>query len=145
MHQPLFVGPPLQHCARHTTRIVAYQTIKHNVVSLSSLFWTSICQTFECATEHRTLKPLQFSSSLKLITSHLWFGPFVGSQKGGFPKGWFWRMFPRNENWNEGTFGCSPGTKTGTRVSSHVPPERKPEQGHISQTTLLRNRPFVCQ
>ena len=34
-------------------------------------------------------------------------------------------MFPRNENRNEGTFGCSPGTKTGTRVRSHVPPERK--------------------
>ena len=29
------------------------------------------------------------------------------SQQGGFPKGWFWRMFPRNENRNEGTFGCS--------------------------------------
>ena len=54
---------------------------------------------------------------------------------GGFPKGWFWRMFPRNENRNEGTFGCSPGTKnqnegtfgccprmkTGTRVHSPKP------------------------
>ena len=29
-------------------------------------------------------------------------------------------MFPRNENRNEGTFGCSPGTKAGTRVRSHV-------------------------
>ena len=38
------------------------------------------------------------------------------------PKGWFWRMFPRNENRNEGTFGCSPGTKTGTRVRSPKPP-----------------------
>ena len=51
-------------------------------------------------------------------------------------KGWFWRMFPRNENRNEGTFGCSPGTKsrnegtfacspgtkTGTRVHSPKPP-----------------------
>ena len=27
-------------------------------------------------------------------------------------------------------FGCrTPGTKTGTRVRSHVPPERKPERG----------------
>ena len=56
--------------------------------------------------------------------------------KGGFPKGWFWRMFPRNGNWNEGTFGCSPGTeiqnedtfacspgtKTGMRVHSPKPP-----------------------
>ena len=29
---------------------------------------------------------------------------------------------PRNENRNEGTFGCSPGTKTGTRVCSPKPP-----------------------
>ena len=27
-----------------------------------------------------------------------------GFAKGWFPKGWFWRMFPRNENQNEGTF-----------------------------------------
>ena len=27
-----------------------------------------------------------------------------GFAKGWFPKGWFWRMFPRNENRNEGTF-----------------------------------------
>ena len=44
--------------------------------------------------------------------------PKIGaSQKGGFPKGWFWRMFPR--------------TKTGTRVHSDVPLERKPEQGYV--------------
>ena len=46
-----------------------------------------------------------------------------GLTKGWFPKGWFWRMFPQNEKQNEGTFGCSPGTKTGTRVRSHVPLE----------------------
>ena len=45
-----------------------------------------------------------------------------GFTKGWFPKGWFWRMLPRNENRNEGTFGCSPGTKTGTRVLSPKPP-----------------------
>ena len=68
-------------------------------------------------------------------------------------------MFPRNENSNKGTFGCSPGTKTGTRVHSDVPPERKPERGHVrmfpwnenrnegtfAKTTLLRNRPFVSR
>ena len=70
------------------------------------------------------------------------------TKKGGFPKGWFWRMFPRNENWNEGTFGssppigCSPGTKTGTRARSHVPPERKPERGHIRQNHLFGKPPF---
>ena len=55
--------------------------------------------------------------------------------------------------------GCSPGTKTGTRVHSDVPPERKPERGYVrlfplnesrnegafAKTTLLRNRPFVSQ
>ena len=38
---------------------------------------------------------------------------------------------PPNENRNEGTFGCSPRTKTGTRVRSHVPLERKPERGYV--------------
>ena len=83
--------------------------------------------------------------------------PIRGFAKGWFPKGWFWRMFPRNENRNEGTFakttlletallspsdlfggfqkggfqkggfgGCSPGTKTGTRVRSPKPPFTKP-------------------
>ena len=42
-------------------------------------------------------------------------------------------MFPRNENRNEGTFGCSPGTNAGARVHSHVPRERKPERGYIRQ------------
>ena len=32
------------------------------------------------------------------------------------------RMFHWNENRNEGTFACSPGTKTGTRVHSPKPP-----------------------
>ena len=41
--------------------------------------------------------------------------PFLVLTKGWFPKGWFRRMFPRNENRNEGTF---------------------------AKTTLLRNRPF---
>ena len=36
-------------------------------------------------------------------------------------------MFPRKENQNEGTFGYSSRPKTGTRVRSHVPPERKPK------------------
>ena len=36
---------------------------------------------------------------------------------------------PPNENRNEGTFGCSPGTKTGTRVRSTKPP--------FYETTLL--------
>ena len=58
--------------------------------------------------------------------------------KGGFPKGWFWRMFPRNE----GTFGRSPRTKTGTRVHSDVPPERKPERVYIRQNHPFTKPPF---
>ena len=69
-----------------------------------------------------------------------------GCHKSGFPKAWFWRMFP--------------GTKTGTRVhSSDVPPEQKPERGYVrmfpqnenrnegtfAKTTLLRNCPFVSR
>ena len=67
---------------------------------------------------------------------------FVGSQKGGFLKGWFWRMIPPNENQNESTFGCSPGTKTGTRVRAHVPPERKPELEHVRQNHPFTEPPF---
>ena len=38
------------------------------------------------------------------------------------PERGYVRMFPRNEKRNEGTFACSPGTKTGTRVHSPKPP-----------------------
>ena len=52
--------------------------------------------------------------------------------------------------------GCSPGTKTGRRAHSDVPPERKTERGYVrmfpqnenrsegrlAKTTLLRNRPL---
>ena len=53
-------------------------------------------------------------------------------------------MFLQNENRNEGTFGCSPGTKTGTRALSHVAPERKPERGYIRQNHPFTKPPF-CQ
>ena len=52
---------------------------------------------------------------------------------------WFWRMFPRNK----GTFGCSPRTKTGTRVRSDVPRNENRNKGTLAKTTLLRNHPFV--
>ena len=51
-------------------------------------------------------------------------------------------MFPRNENRNEGIGGCSPGTKTGTRVHSHVLLERKPERGYICQNHPFTKPPF---
>ena len=56
-------------------------------------------------------------------------------------------MLPWNENRNEGTFGCSPGTKTGTKVRLDVPPERKPEQGYVHMFPRNENRnegTFAC-
>ena len=75
-------------------------------------------------------------------------------------------MFPRNANRNEGTFGCFPGAKTGTRVCSHEKPERgcvrqnhpftkphfcllsKLRAGHLrgGQTTItnVQNRSILC-
>ena len=38
------------------------------------------------------------------------------------PERGYIRIFPRNENRKEGTFACSPGTETGTRVRSPKPP-----------------------
>ena len=38
--------------------------------------------------------------------------------------------------------GCSHGTKTGTRVRSHVPPERKPERGYVRQNHPFTQPPF---
>ena len=38
------------------------------------------------------------------------------------PERGYVRMLPRNENRSEGTFACSPGTKTGTRAHSPKPP-----------------------
>ena len=67
---------------------------------------------------------------------------FQSAKKGGFPTGWFRRMFPWNENRNEGTFGCSPGTRTGTRVRSHAAPERRQERGHIRQNHPFAKPPF---
>ena len=49
-----------------------------------------------------------------------------GSQKGWFPKGWFWQMFP--------------GTKNETRVHSDVPRYQKPERGYIRMFPGTKNR-----
>ena len=46
------------------------------------------------------------------------------------------RLFPRNENRNEGTFACSPGTKTGTRGHSPKPPFYEPPS---SLTVILKS------
>ena len=65
-------------------------------------------------------------------------------QKGGFQKGWFWRMFPGTKKRIEGTFGCSLVPKTGTRVHADVPlvPTTRNE-GTLAKTALLRNRPLI--
>ena len=57
------------------------------------------------------------------------------------PERGYIRIFPWNENRNQGTFACSPGTKTGTRVRSHVPPEWKPEREHIHQNHAFTKLP----
>ena len=97
---------------------------------------------------HSTTRPSHASFSRTNVTSQVGLSQVIWplanrlNLKGWFPKGWFWRMFPRNENRNEGTFGCSPGTKTGTRVRSHVPLERKPERGYIRQNHPFTKLPF---
>ena len=50
------------------------------------------------------------------------------------PERGYIRMFPRNEKRNEGTFACSPGTKTGTGVRLLKPP--------FYETTLLSRSDF---
>ena len=72
-------------------------------------------------------------------------------------KGWFWQMFPCNENQNEG----SPGTKTGTRGYIRMfpwtesrnegtfacSPDRKPERNvpkpPFYETALLNDLPVT--
>ena len=41
-----------------------------------------------------------------------------------------------------GSGRCSPGTKTGMRVHSHVPLERKPERGYVRQNHPFTKPPF---
>ena len=53
------------------------------------------------------------------------------------PEWGYIRMFPRNENRNEGTFACSLWTKTGTRVRSPKPPFYEAALLSPSEFTLL--------
>ena len=90
-------------------------------------------------------EPVQFTRGLK---TEAFFG---GCQKGWFskrvvladvppertPERGYIRMFPRNKNRKEGTFACSPGTKTGTRVHSPKPP--------FYETALLSPSDFCLQ
>ena len=71
---------------------------------------------------------------IRAVGHFLFSANFLGLTKGCFQKGGladvpperepergFIRMFPRNEKRNEGTFACSPGTKTGARARSPKP------------------------
>ena len=57
------------------------------------------------------------------------------------PERGYIRMFPRNENRNEGTFACSPGTKTATRLHSDVPRAHSPKPP-LYETALLSPSEF---
>ena len=92
------------------------------------------------------------------------FRVFRGFAKGWFPKGWFWRMFPRNENRNEGTFAKTTLLETAL-LSPAVslllvltkgwfpkgwfrrmfPRNENRNEGTFAKTTLLRNRPFISR
>ena len=82
----------------------------------------SLVHTFSWGNSYgpMVLKVLQnFPPTLVLV--HGWLSP----EKGGFG-------------------GCSPGTKTGTRVHSYVPPERKPERGvrsHVAPERKPERKP----
>ena len=53
-------------------------------------------------------------------------------------------MFHRNEIRNEGTFGCSTGTKKPERGYIRMfPRNENRNEGTFAKTTLLRNRPFL--
>ena len=83
--------------------------------------------------------------------------PYRGFAKGWFPKGWFWRMFPRNENRNEGTFTKTTLLETALLSPSDpfwfpkgwfrrmFPRNENRNEGTFAKTTLLRNRPFISQ
>ena len=59
-----------------------------------------------------------------------------GLTKGWFPKGWVWRMFPRNENRNEGTFGRSPERKSERGYVRMFPRNENRNEGTFANTTL---------
>ena len=54
-------------------------------------------------------------------------------------------MFPRNEDRNEGTLGCSPGTKTRTRPFFACSPGTKTgTRVHSPKPPFWKTDPFVC-
>ena len=86
--------------------------------------------------------------------------PNLFDKKGLFPKGWFWRMFPRNENRNDGAFAKTTLLRNRPFISQWAPfwcwqkgyfqkggfggcsPERKPERGYVRQNHPFAKPPF---
>ena len=80
-----------------------------------------------------------------------------GLTEGRFPKGWFWRMFPRNENRNEGMFAKTTLLETALLSPNDpflvltegwfpkgwfrrmFPRNENRNEGTFAKTTLLRN------
>ena len=71
-----------------------------------------------------------------------WCAIFGGTQKGGFQKGGFGGCSPGTKTGKRVRSDVPPERKTGTRVRSHVPPERKAERGYIRQNHPFTKAPF---
>ena len=65
-----------------------------------------------------------------------------GTQKDDLPKGGFGGCSPGTNTGTRVRSDVPPEQKIGTRVRSHVPPERKPERGHIRQNHPFTKLPF---
>ena len=94
-----------------------------------------------------------FSKCFSAIERHIaaWLKGSSGVRKKVVSKGWFWRMFPRNESRNEGTFAKTTLLRNRPFISqwaflvstkgwfpkgwfrADVPPERKPERGYVRE------------
>ena len=89
------------------------------------------CQTcFECGRCSQVLQshPLPISPLLsgvdkRVVSQRVVLADVPPERK---PERGYIRMFPQNENRNDGMFACSPGTKTRTRVRSPKPPFYEP-------------------
>ena len=79
----------------------------------------------------------------QLFSADSVFNSSGGSQKGCFPKEWFWRMCPRNENRNEGTFACFPRNENwheGTFAC--FPGNENRNEGAFAKNHPFANPPF---
>ena len=97
--------------------------------------------------EHPSLRwtaQLSIPRACKPCASHhpLQFG---GSHKGGFQKEWFWRMFYRNETWTRLHSGVPPERKPERGYVRMFPRNENRNEGTFAKTTLFRNRPLFSQ